>query len=104
MVRVTRARSVSASRSATDDVRRSVGRGWLRGRRGGRGRGRGRAPRRATMRRDETDGLVKACEPFPMLQDLVEAEPGRPQLRGCVLGKGSGEGEHDGFLAFIAQA
>src|SRR5271167_2746192 len=89
MVRVTRARIIPASRPATANACRSVGRGSLRWRGGGWGRGRGHSPRRAAMRRGETLGLIEARQTFPVLHDLAEAEAGLAQCGGDVLGEGS---------------
>jgi hypothetical protein len=42
-------------------------------------------------------------EPFPVLQDLVEAEAGGAQQHGRVPGDGCREGQHDRFLALVLQ-
>ena len=54
------------------------------------------------MRFDKPISLIKAREPFPMLQHLVEPETGCSQRRRDVAIEGGGEGQHDRLFAFVA--
>ena len=49
-------------------------------------------------------GILDARQALPVLQHLVEPEPGRTQGRGCFLSKRGRERQHDWFLAFVAGA
>ena len=58
---------------------------------------------RAAICRGEGLGFVEAGEPFPVLQQLVEAEAGAAQRRRRVAAGGGGKSEHDCLLAFLGE-
>ena len=68
------------------------------------GQGSGHLAGGAAVLLGESLGIRDGRQALPVLQHLVEPEPGRAQGRGCFLGERGRERQDNRFLAFVAGA
>ena len=68
------------------------------------GQGRGRLADGAAVLFGQELGVLDTRQALPVLQHLVEPEPGCAQGRGCFLGQRGGEREDDRLAAFVTGA